>query len=78
MKEGEENARLRLCRMLEADKEEMNAPSREAALRDFTRVAREYFETDGDVTIGFERKKGGTEVTVRFLSVRVKNFSVLK
>lgn len=68
----------RLDRMLEADKEEMNAESRRAALADFTRVAREYFETDGELSMHLDRVKNGTAVTLSFRAVRVKNFTALK
>ncbi len=36
----------RLARMLAEDKEEMNLETEEAAIRDFQRVADEYFETE--------------------------------
>ena len=71
-------AKERLCRMLEADKEELNEESRAAALCDFTRVAKEYFETDGDLSLQAVRVKGGTEVKISFRATRVKNFSALK
>lgn len=64
--------------MLDADKEALNEASRRAATADFTRVAEEYFETDGPVTLRTEAVKSGTEVTVRFRAHRVKNFTTLK
>lgn len=67
----------RLNQILTEDREEMNEPTREAAKSDFTRVAREYFETDG-VDLNMRRGKYGTDVVVSFRASRVKNFSVLK
>ena len=73
-----EHSRQRLNRMLEADKEEMNEESKRAALRDFARVAAEYFEVDGDVSLRAEQTGHGTQVAVCFHALRVKNFSLLK
>ncbi len=69
--------RQRLAEMLDKDKEEMNAPSKTAALADFARVANEYFETEGEPKFSVERVKGGYEVNLSFRAVRVKNFSTL-
>ena len=73
-----EAARRRLDRMLEADKEEMNEESKRAALRDFMRVAGEYFDVDGEVSLRAEQAGEKTRVTVSFCALRIKNFSVLK
>lgn len=68
----------RLNHILHADKEEMNEVTREACIADFTRVAGEYFETDGDVTMNLHRGRTSTEVTLSFRAVRVKNFTMVK
>lgn len=68
----------RLAIMLEQDKEEINEATKAAAVRDFSHVAAEYFETDGDASFQMKRTKGGYEVTFTFKAVRVKNFSTLK
>ncbi len=73
-----ETSRERVLKMLESDKEEMNEPSRAAALRDFAHVAAEYFELDGAPVMQIRRGKRGNEVTFTFRAVRVKNFTVLK
>lgn len=73
-----EAARRRLDRILEADKEEMNEESKRAAMRDFMRVAVEYFDVDGEIALQTEQYGDKTRVTVGFYSLRVKNFSVLK
>lgn len=72
-----ETTKQRLNKILTEDREEMNEATREAATAEFTRVAREYFETD-DVTMTMKRGKGGTDVTVSFRATRVKNFTILK
>ncbi len=73
----EDNARSRISLMLERDKEEMNEASKAAALNEFNRVAREYFEPTGQTVFTVKRAKGGYEVTVSFHAVRVKNFTSL-
>ena len=42
------NSKQRLVNVLEQDKEEMNEPTREAAKHDFSQLAEEYFEKEGD------------------------------
>ncbi len=69
--------RMRLERILEQDKEEMSEPSRKAALRDFKRVAEEYFETDGGFSLTLRRDAKGKEVLFSFRMVRAKNFTVI-
>ena len=68
----------RLHSILESDKEEMNEASKAAALADFSRVAEEYFETDGSLSLEIERGKRGAEVIVKIPIRRVKNFTRLK
>ena len=72
------DTRQRLVTMLEQDKEEINDATKAAAVRDFSHVAAEYFETDGEASFQVKRTKGGYEVTFGFKAVRVKNFSTLK
>lgn len=50
-----ETTKSRLNQMLNADKEDMNEATRQAAIADFTRVAKEYFETEGELS--FQTKK---------------------
>ena len=73
-----EQERVRINRMLELDKEELNSASRAAALRDFTRVSNEYFETEGSPSLQVVRDKRGFFVQLTFRATRVKNFTVLK
>ena len=71
-------SKQRISRMLELDKEELNAPSRAAAVKDFGRVALEYFETDAQPVLNVVRDKKGFSVQLTFHASRVKNFTVLK
>lgn len=68
--------RARLERMIGEDREELNEGTRAAVTEEFTRVAREYFDTD-DVTLKTKKGKGGTEVVLSFTATRVKNFTTL-
>lgn len=70
--------RLRVDRMLDADKEALNEASKKEALKAFARVANEFFETDGNVDMALSQAKRGMEVTVSFHIVRVKNFNLVK
>ena len=70
--------RQRLSQLLKQDKEEMNDESRAAAMRDFKRVAEEYFELEGGVALTMGRDKNGFTVSVSFRASRVKNFTTLK
>lgn len=73
-----ETTKSRLNQMLNADKEDMNEATRQAAIADFTRVAKEYFETEGELSFQTKKNKNNVEITVAFRAVRVKNFTVLK
>jgi len=73
-----ETTKQRLNSIIHADKEEMNDATRAAAVGEFTRVAKEYFETDGDVEMSVKRNRNASEVTVNFRAVRVKNFTLVK
>ncbi len=75
---GEESALRRLNNILDADKEEMNEATRLLALRDFERVAEEYFDKDGKAELSVERDKNGLSVCLRFRASRAKNFTSLK
>lgn len=68
----------RLKNILHADKEEMNEVTREACIADLKRVAMEYFETEGELTMEMRRGRSSTEVTVTFRALRVKNFTMVK
>ncbi len=72
-----EDGLRRIERLLERDKEEMTSETKAAALREFCRVANEYFETEGDVTLAVSRERSGFSVSVTFRAGRVKNFTVL-
>lgn len=74
----EQVTKSRLARMLAEDKEEMNLETEEAAIRDFQRVADEYFETEGKVRLSVKKEDGSLVATLNFRAVRVKNFSKLK
>ena len=68
----------RLMGILHADKEEMNEVTREACIAEFSRVAGEYFETEGDVAMEIKRGRSSSEVSVTFRANRVKNFTIVK
>ena len=74
----EETTKQRLVRLLAEDKEPINAKTEEAARRDFARVAKEYFETDGELVFKVEKEKNDYRVAIGFRAVRVKNFTPLK
>ncbi len=69
--------KLRLMRILERDKAEINEASRRAALADFKRVANEYFETDGGFLLTMREEGETRELVFTCRIVRVKNFTVL-
>lgn len=73
-----ETTKYRISRILDADKEDMNEATRAAAVADFERIAREYFETEGDVVFTVKKEKTGISVAVQFRAVRIKNFTTLK
>lgn len=74
----EEFTRKRLARMLEEDKESINAETERAVRRELCRVAGEYFETEGDVSFSVEKEKAGYGVKISFHATRIKNFTALK
>ena len=71
-------AKQRLVRLLAEDKETINSQTEAAARRDFSRDAKEYFETDGELLFKVEREKNAYRVQIGFSAVRVKNFTPLK
>lgn len=68
----------RASRMIEADKSEMNEECRRMAIRDFYRVAQEYFDVDSDPEMRIEKEKGAYTVTLSFTADRIKTFFALK
>ncbi len=68
----------RIDRLLKSDKTEITEETYAAALSDFTKIANEYFETDGSVNFQINQVKSEFFVTVSFPAVRIKNFTVLK
>lgn len=74
----EQITKNRLSRMLAEDKEGMNLETEQSAIRDFQRVADEYFETENKARLTVKKENGGISVTLTFRAVRVKNFSMLK
>ena len=73
----EESTKQRLVRLLAEDKGAISAQTEAAARRDFLRVAREYFDTDG-LDLKVDCEKGEYRVNISFRSIRVKNFTILK
>lgn len=74
----EEMTKSRLARMLAEDKEGLNAETAQAALKDFQRIASEYFELESKPRMTTQKEGGFIEVTISFRAVRVKNFTMLK
>ncbi len=72
-----EATKLRLKKMLNDDKEDINEATRAAVLSEFTHIAKEYFDTD-NVTLSIKKGKAATDVNVSFKATRVKNFTTLK
>lgn len=68
----------RLDLLLKQDKAEMNAETHAAALKEFRRVAEEFFETDGGYVLTTRTNGKRTEVVLTFPIARVKNFTVLR
>lgn len=68
----------RLADMLAQNHETINSATEKAAVSEFTRVAKEYFETDGNLDFQVTRSGSGYRVTVGFRALRVKNFTTLK
>lgn len=73
-----EATKARLTGILNADKEEMNAATREAVEGELSRIAREFFEPEGEISLVTKRVKNGIDVSIGFHASRVKNFTVIK
>lgn len=69
--------RERLLKMIETDREEINAGSSDLALKELMRVAEEFFETDGNGRLTVEKTGRGLCVTFTVRAKRVKNFTSL-
>ncbi len=67
----------RLEDLLRRDKAIISDEVEAAAVRDFARVAQEYFDLDGRVSFSLREEKDGGVVTMTFRITRVKNFTVL-
>ncbi len=72
-----EEERKRIDDILHRDKAIISDAVEAAAVRDFARVAAEYFELDGDITFSMREEKGKSYVSVNFRITRVKNFTTL-
>ena len=46
-------------------------------MREFARIAAEFFELDGDITFSMREEKGKSFVSINFRITRVKNFTTL-
>lgn len=75
---GKETTKQRINRLLNSDKEGMSEETKRAALADFTHVAEEYFEREGEIGFEVHRSKNHMDVNITFRAVRVKNFMTLK
>lgn len=73
-----EHTMERIQAILEADNGEIAEACRLAALRDFEKVAREYFDLAGEPKLEMKHVNKETLVTLTFSSKRVKNFTILK
>ncbi len=74
MKEGE---RERIGALLHRDKAVISDAVEAAAVRDFARVAAEYFELEGGIVFSVKEERGKFSVSVQFRACRVKNFTTL-
>ena len=72
-----EEEKRRIGAMLHRDKAVITDEAEAAAVRDFARVAAEYFELEGGVAFSMREEKGKSVVTLSFRVSRVKNFTTL-
>ena len=63
----------RLNKMLAADHEDIGEKTREAAIREFLRIADSFFTVEGGLTLNCERKGKDYAVSLSFRASRVKN-----
>lgn len=72
-----EEEKRRIDDLLHRDKAIITDAVEAAAVRDFARVAGEYFELDGGVVFSMREERGKTTVSISFRITRVKNFTTL-
>lgn len=72
-----EEEKKRIGELLHRDKTVISDAVEAAAVRDFARVAGEYFELDGGITFSMREEKGASCVSISFRVTRVKNFTTL-
>lgn len=68
----------RVSRLIEADKSEMSEDCRQMALRDFSRVAKEYFDLNAPLEMELEKEGGEYKIHLIFSADRIKTFYALK
>ena len=67
----------RIDDLLHRDKAIITDAVEAAAVREFARIAAEFFELDGDITFSMREEKGKSFVSISFRITRVKNFTTL-
>lgn len=67
----------RIDDLLHRDKAIITDAVEAAAVREFARIAAEFFELDGDITFSMREEKGKSIVSINFRITRVKNFTTL-
>ena len=67
----------RIDDLLHRDKAIITDAVEAAAVREFARIAAEFFELDGDITFSMGEEKGKSFVSINFRITRVKNFTTL-
>ena len=67
----------RIDDLLHRDKAIITDAVEAAAVREFARIAAEFFELDGDITFSMREEKGKSFVSINFRIARVKNFTTL-
>ena len=67
----------RIDDLLQRDKAIITDAVEAAAVREFARIAAEFFELDGDITFSMREEKGKSFVSINFRITRVKNFTTL-
>lgn len=72
-----EEEKKRIGELLHRDKTVISDAVEAAVVRDFARVAGEYFELDGGITFSMREDKGASCVSISFRATRVKNFTTL-
>ena len=67
----------RIDDLLHRDKAIITDAVEAAAVREFARIAAEFFELDGDITFSMREEEGKSFVSINFRITRVKNFTTL-